>query len=134
MNETDRKAIHPYCTTMGLAAGGTLFTNGQPGTALYFIESGRLAVHKFTGFQEKMQVVALLDSGSIVGESSLIKDHYHTSKVTVIEDASLLCLDYQSFQKMLSDAPDLAYRLLQYVLGIVALRLEKTSARLAKIL
>ena len=134
MNDADRQAIRGYCTAKQLAAGTTLFENGEPGTTLYFIERGRLAVHKFTGFQNKMQVVALLDSGSVVGESSLVAAHKHKAKVTVIEDASLLCLERSSFQKMLNDTPELAVRLFEYVLGVMALRLEKTSSRLATIL
>ena len=134
MNDSDRQAIYEYCSAKQLAAGSTLFDVGQPGTALYFITSGRLAVNKFTGFQEKMQVVALLDSGSIVGESSLLAVHKHKAKVTVVEDASLLYLDKESFQKMVKDAPTLAHSLFEYVLEIMALRLEKTSARLATIL
>ena len=134
MDDADRQVIYGYCSARQLAAGDILFENGEQGTALYFIESGRLAVHKFTGFQDKMQVVALLDRGSIVGESSLVAAHRHKAKVTAIEEASLLCLERESFQKMMNDVPSLAIRLYEYVLGVMSLRLEKTSARLATIL
>ena len=134
MKESDRQALYAFCSEKSLGAGELLFDYGQPGKALYFIEKGRLAVHKFTGFQKKMQVVALLESGSLVGESALLDNHVHQSKVTVVEDCRLMCLGIQQYQKLQNEKPDLALWLFAFLLQITTLRLEKTSERLAQIL
>jgi len=131
---SDKQALYTFCSEKSLVAGELLFDYDEPGEKLYFIEEGRLAVHKFTGFQKKMQVVALLESGSLVGESALLDSHIHQSKVTVIEDCRLMCLSIQQYQKMQNETPDLALRLFAYLLQITTLRLEKTSERLAEIL
>lgn len=134
MEASDRKALYAFCSEKNLVVGDLLFDYDEPGEHLCFIEEGRLAVHKFTGFQKKMQVVALLEKGSIVGESALLDNHVHQSKVTVVEDCRLMCLGTQQYQKLQNEKPDLALRLFAYLLQITTLRLEKTSERLAQIL
>ena len=134
MDERDWQLIYSFCTTKSVSAGHVLFDYGEPGKTLYFIRGGRLAVHKFTGFQKKMQVVALLDRGAVTGESALLESHYHKTKVTVIEDTELLCLSVKNYQTLKNEQSELAFRLLEYLFSIISLRLEKTSERLAQIL
>lgn len=134
MDERDWQSVYAFCSVKSLVAGRVLFNYGEPGKAIYFIQGGRLGVHKFTGFQKKMQVVALLDKGSVVGEAALLDNHCHKSKVTAVEDSELFRLSIQKYQTLLNEQPELALRLLAYLFSITSLRLEKTSERLAQIL
>lgn len=134
MDERDWQSVYSFCSVERLVSGHVLFDYGDPGKALCFIQCGRLAVHKFTGFQKKMQVVALLDKGSVAGEAALLESHCHKTKVTAVEDSELLRLSVEKYQTLQSEQPDLALRLLAYLLSITNLRLEKTSERLAQIL
>lgn len=134
MDNRDRQFIYSFCSVVKLSAGDVLFDYGESGKALYFIEEGRLAVHKFTGFQKKMQVVALLDEGAVAGESVLLGKHCHKTKVTAIEESSLLSLSFEKYNALQVEHPELSLRFLSYLFKIVTLRLEKTSERLAQIL
>lgn len=134
MNEEDKSSIFSYCTEKRLSEGAVLFQYGEPSVTLYLLVEGRLAVHKFTGFQEKMQVVALLDGLAVVCESALLENESHKTKVTAIENSLLYCLTQEKYQLMQNENPDLAARFLKYLLHVVSLRLEKTSERLAHIL
>ena len=134
MEEHDRQSLYAFCTRETLSAGQVLFDYGELEKAVYFIEEGRLAVHKFTGFQEKMQVVALLDKGSIAGESAILEKYYHKTKVTAIEESVLFCLSADIYKTVVEEQPGLALRFLSYLLSITSVRLEKTSERLAQIL
>lgn len=134
MNESDKRSILSYCSEKRLSADEVLFEYGEPSLTLYLLAEGRLAVHKFTGFEEKMQVVALLDNATVVCESALLEKKYHKTKVTVIESALLYCLTQEKHQILQKENPALAARFLEYLLGVVSLRLEKTSERLAHIL
>lgn len=134
MNEGDKRSIFSYCTEKRLSTGTVLFEYGEPSLTLYFLAEGRLAVHKFTGFQEKMQVVALLDGPAVVSESALLKEKVHRTKVTAIENSLLYCLTQEKYQLLQKENSDLAARFLSYLLHVVSLRLEKTSERLAHIL
>jgi len=126
--------LFSLCTEKQLDSGATLFDYQEPAESVFFLKEGRLSVHKFTGFQEKMQVIALLDPGTVVGEAALLRTHTRKTRVTAIEESSLYCLDRKDFFKWQEKSPVLATRFLEYLLSIVTLRLEKTSERLARIL
>ena len=134
MNEGDKSSILSYCSEKRLPAGAVLFEYDEPSLTLYLLAEGRLAVHKFTGFQEKMQVVALLDNATVVSESALLTNAGHTTKVTAIESSLLYCLTQEKYHLLQKENPELAARFLGYLLRVVSLRLEKTSERLAQIL
>lgn len=117
-----------------ISAGKTLFDYDEPAETFYFLKEGRLSVQKFTGFQEKMQVVALFGSGAIVSEAALLPNHKHRTRVVAIEDCQLLCLAAKDYLQFKGDASDVVNSFMEFVFSIVSLRLEKTSERLAHIL
>jgi CRP/FNR family transcriptional regulator, cyclic AMP receptor protein len=134
---SDDEASHELSslfTEKTVAAGEVLFDYNDSAEEFYFLRDGHLAVHKFTGFLEKMQVIALLDPGAIVGEGAILQQHVRCTRVTAIEESRLFCLpkmDFFTFQKRF---PESGTQILKYLLSIVSLRLEKTSERLARIL
>lgn len=134
LDEEERRELLSLCSEEHLEAGSVLFDYQDPAGKLYFLKEGRLAVHKFTGFQEKMQVVALLDPGAVVGEAALLDNHIRKTRVTAIEASRLLCLEKKDFAALQKDSPKTVFLLLKYFFYITNLRLEKTSERLARIL
>lgn len=121
-------------TEKSAAAGDILFDHNDPAEAFFLLIEGRLAIHKYTGFLERMQVIALIDPGAVVGECSVLPRHKRTTRVTVIQDSKLLCLAKKDFVSFQEAFPKSSNAILQYLLSIVSLRLEKTSERLARIL
>lgn len=115
-------------------AGDLLFDYHDQAEKLYFLTDGQLAVHKFTGFLEKMQVIALLDPGAVVGEGAILQQHVRCTRVTAIVESRLSVLPRNDFLEFLKRFPESGAQVLQYLLFIVSLRLEKTSERLAHIL
>jgi len=118
-----------------LATGDVLFDySDSMADKMYFLSQGQLAVYKKTGFQEKMQVIALLDPGTIVGEGGLLERHQRETRVTAIKESRLWCLTRTDFTAFQLQYPVSAGLFLEYILARVILRLEKTSGRLARIL
>ncbi len=135
---TDQEAVGALSLVLDetdLAIGDVLFDySDSVADTMYFLSQGHLAVYKKTGFQEKMQVIALLDPGTIVGEGALLAKHRRETRVTAIQESRMWCLtrtDFTAFQKQF---PVSACLLLENILARVTLRLEKTSERLARIL
>lgn len=116
------------------AAGTEIFHQGDPAERLYFLISGRVAVQNQTGFGARTQVIALLDPGAPVGEKGLLGGGRRGATITAVNDCELLALTYESFDKLIGDAPPLAIKLLKWLLNRVSLRLEKNSQRLAHVL
>jgi CRP/FNR family transcriptional regulator, cyclic AMP receptor protein len=121
-------------TEKKVAAGDILFDYNDPADEFYLLTKGHLAVHKFTGFLKKMQVIALLDPGAVVGEGAILEKHVRNTRVTAIEESSLLGITKKDFFSFNKRFPENGSQILEYLLSIVSLRLEKTSARLARIL
>lgn len=134
LDADERSTLFSLCTEKQLDAGDSLFDYHESAATIFFLKEGRLAVHKFTGFQEKMQIIALLDPGTVVGEAALLHSHVRTTRVAAIEKSSLYCLDRKEFSNWQKKSPAMASRLLEYLFSVVTLRLEKTSERLARIL
>ncbi|MCF8055557.1 MAG: cyclic nucleotide-binding domain-containing protein [Desulfocapsa sp.] len=134
LDDGERRVLFSLFTEKQLNARAVLFDYNEPAESVFFLKEGRLAVHKFTGFQEKMQVIALLDPGAVVGEAALLQTHIRKTRVAAIESSSLYCLEREDFFRWQKKSPAMASRLLEYLFSIVTLRLEKTSERLARIL
>ncbi|MEN8199086.1 MAG: cyclic nucleotide-binding domain-containing protein [Thermodesulfobacteriota bacterium] len=134
LDEDERREILSLCDEKQLAAEQLLFDYQEPGETVYFLMDGRLGVHKLTGFQEKMQVIALLDPGAVVGEAALFGGHVRRTRVTAIEESRLLCLERKKIVGLQESSPQTAFHLVEYFFHVTHLRLEKTSERLARIL
>jgi CRP/FNR family transcriptional regulator, cyclic AMP receptor protein len=115
-------------------AGHILYKTDDPADCLYVLVAGKVAVQKFTGFGDRMQVVALLESGAPVGESGLLDSRRRGSIIAVIADAQLLSLSRQAFAVLSVGNPSLAVKVLKWLMGRITLRLNKSSERLAHVL
>ncbi|MGW8194149.1 MAG: cyclic nucleotide-binding domain-containing protein, partial [Desulforhopalus sp.] len=120
--------------SISFKAGTSLFRYGEQGDCMYFVVSGRVAVQNSTGFGERMQVVALLDAGAPVGEQGILGHVKRGSTVVAVKDSELLVLTRSAFEALVGENSLLAASFLQYLLGRVALRLQKCSERLAHVL
>ncbi len=133
----DEAAARTLCAELeplALPAGEKLYAGGQAADALYFLLSGRLAVQHPTGFAERMQVVALLDTGAPVGEGGLLADDRHAATVTAATACRLAVLHRAAFFRLVAGEPVLAIDLLRWLLSRNVLRLRKSSERLAQVL
>ncbi len=134
MQDDARHEFIGLLTEKKIRSGFVLFDHGDLADTLYFVMKGRLAVYKSTGFPEKMQVIALLDSGAVVGEAALMDGHLRKTRVTATQDSVVLCLGKDDFEIFARNFPHSALLFIKYLLLTVSLRLEKNSKRLALIL
>jgi len=134
---TDNKAQQEFIsllTEQRLASGTVLFEYDEPAEKLYFLKEGHLAVYKKTGFLQKMQVIALLDPGAVIGEAALLPKQVRNTRIIAIEESGLFYLERRHFLAFQKKFPESAFLFHEYLLAIISLRLEKTSERLARIL
>jgi len=104
---------------MRLQRGETLFREGDPGAALFLIESGEVRVLTRGGTHE----VCRLGPGEHVGEMSLIDPAPRSAAVVARCDTALWKLDREDFDSLCVSNPDL-YRLVAVAL---ARRLRDTT-------
>ena len=134
LDKADALALFCAMEIAEVQAGTLLYTVNDSANCLYVLISGRIAVQQQTGFGDRLQVVALLDPGAPLGESGLLDVQSRGATLTAVADSRLLVLSRQSFAEITTNTPSLAVKVLTWLLGRLALRLKKSSERLAHVL
>jgi CRP/FNR family cyclic AMP-dependent transcriptional regulator len=134
LTEKEQKIMLPYLQEIHLEKGGTLFRPGDTADGVFFLTKGQLGVQTKSGFEDKQQVVALLDPGAPVGEKGAAESGERGMTVVAIKDAMLLYLNSDDFEKIERSNPDIAIKILKKMLVIASLRLQSSSNRLAHVL
>jgi CRP-like cAMP-binding protein len=119
---------------VALKKGEMLFRKGDSADGVFFLEKGRLAILEDTGFNERTQVVALLDPGASVGEGGALGDSFRAAAVLAVEESLLYRLDHGSLVALGEHHPQILIRILKRLLYASNVRLQKSSERLAHIL
>lgn len=132
--DADVVRLFQVIESVEIKKSGILFDVGQEAEGLYFVISGKMAVQKETGFGARKQVVALLDRGAPVGEAGLLGGGLRGASVVAVEDTSLLYLSRKAFDEICEELPELGLVFFRWLLGLVSLRLKRSTERLAHIL
>lgn len=126
--------LREYCRSVKLEKGEYLFRQGDPVDGIYFLQNGRLAVRAETEFENRTQVIALLDPGAPIGRLEGVNDTRRGLSVIALETADLIHLSLEAYHRMESEKPQLALNLLKKLLVVTNIRLLECSKRLACVL
>ncbi len=88
-----------------------IFAESMPGKELYIIQKGSVKISKFVGGTEVL--LAVLKTGDIFGEMSLIENKPRSASAIAYEDAVLLAVNKENFGRMVSTQPQIISRLTQ---------------------
>jgi CRP-like cAMP-binding protein len=108
-----------------LEAGATLVPLGARLDSVWFVLEGALSVHTAAGAQ-----LALMGSGEIVGEMSLVDPAPTAVTVRVAGDATLLRISNDAVRAKLSADPAFAARFYRALCVFLASRLRSTTRRM----
>ncbi|NUM43365.1 MAG: cyclic nucleotide-binding domain-containing protein [Anaerolineales bacterium] len=105
-----------------IPAGTTLFREGDPGDALYFIVEGQLEISQLLG-ADKEVVLGVFQAGDYFGEMSLLDEKPRSATARAQTDSCLLALAKDDFDSLLDTHPALARKLTKAISN----RLRTTS-------
>ncbi|MDG4476390.1 cyclic nucleotide-binding domain-containing protein [Thiovibrio frasassiensis] len=108
--------------------------SGESGDFMGFLVEGKLAVKMEAIFHGKFILVAVLERGSLVGETSVVEEGYRHATVVATEQSRVLILSRENMERMLGEAPALGLKLLRRIIHVLGHRLGKASDRLSKLL
>ncbi|MBI4204415.1 MAG: patatin-like phospholipase family protein [Betaproteobacteria bacterium] len=109
-----------------LARGERLYLQGEPGTNMHILLTGRLQVRVKTEDGTE-RVVAHLQPGEAVGEMALLTGARRAATIVATRDCTLGALTRQDFDNIVSRHPDVFSHIARFVIG----RLTNTQARAA---
>lgn len=125
--ERELRAVAQATHPRRLAAGTVIFEEGQPGTELYIVISGRVDVVKGGA------TIASLGPGSNFGEMAMLDDPVRSATARTAEDTELMVISRQAFFALLRGNPPLAVKMLWNLLLRLSANLRQTSARVAEL-
>lgn len=118
------QAVVPHMTLRTLPAGEIVFDQGDPGDALYIIDSGRVAVMRTQ--QGRTTTLAHLGKGETFGEMALLTERTRTASVITVEPVSLWKILREDFERLIEASPGLR----EAVTRLMEDRDERTEALL----
>ena len=96
------------------SAGETVFSEGEPCTGLYVVESGQVRIFKSSpGGRE--QVLSVEGPGSSVAELPVFDGGGYPASVAALGDATLLFVSKQGFHALCMTHPEVALKVLRVV-------------------
>ena len=96
-----------------LPDGAILFREGEPGESLYVVLRGGVEVVKALG-RDSERVLALSGAGDLIGEMSLLDpDEHRSASARVRNEAEVVEMRRDDFEKLISRYPKLTFELLR---------------------
>jgi CRP/FNR family transcriptional regulator, cyclic AMP receptor protein len=92
-------------------AGSVIVSADEPGESLFVIARGKVKVVLY-GETGREIILSILRAGDFFGEMSLLDRQPRSANVVAIEDADLLSLDHEAFQRHLVSHPSTALAIL----------------------
>jgi CRP/FNR family transcriptional regulator len=96
------------------SAGETVFSEGEPCTGLYVVESGHVRIFKSSAGGRE-HVLSIDGPGSSVAELPVFDGGNYPASVAAIDEASLLFVSKQDFQALCVAHPQVALKVLRVV-------------------
>ncbi|KQX25899.1 Crp/Fnr family transcriptional regulator [Variovorax sp. Root434] len=118
-----------YLQPIDTGVGDVLIEQGTPDRSVFFIESGAISVHRVSS-KEQMRL-AVLTSGSVVGEGSFFSRQPHSANVVVTGAGRVWRLTAIRFAEMSNRQPNMALEIAMALGAVIAKRMAHRSKRVA---
>lgn len=110
--------------------GAVLFHEGDPGSHMLVLITGRVAIHK--GSDSGRHLLSYEGSGRIIGEMALLDRERRSATCIADGDCQLVTLSHEGLQELAGKHPALAYKFMFCVARLLSRRLRRTSGVLAE--
>lgn len=107
----DRQAREQLMEQVRYEPGEVVFQEGERGTAMCLIWSGRVAVLK--GDFDSPTILGFRGPGEIIGEMALLDNQPRSASVVALEPLRLLRIAREKLQEWMLSAPDISFSIMQ---------------------
>lgn len=128
LTEEELGSLAGHARIITYQRGQYLFHESQPRRAFGVVLRGRVQIQK--GPPSRPQVLYVLDKGASYGESSLLDEYPHSTSGVAIEDAEVLEIPREVFERLSTEQPPLYSKLISVAAQIIAGRLREANSRL----
>ena len=123
----DIDALAKACEVMELPTGAQVVKEGDPGDALFIVQTGVLEVSR--QIEGKTLHINLLSAGEFFGEMALIDGTPRSADITVKEAVQLVRLPVSAYGQLKKEAPATALKVADVLLKTLSFRLRRSVTR-----
>ncbi|MBI3450479.1 MAG: cyclic nucleotide-binding domain-containing protein [Acidobacteria bacterium] len=106
-----------------LRAGDLVFKEGDPGTEMYIVQSGKVEV--FSDSPRGRVTLSVMEKGDFFGEMALLDGAPHGASARAIDDVELIEINSTLFDRMIKGNVEIAVRMLRKL----SIRLRETDRK-----
>ncbi|MDX2506127.1 MAG: cyclic nucleotide-binding domain-containing protein [Gammaproteobacteria bacterium] len=128
LNAEDTDILSQYLFPKDLAMGGLVCKEGQHGSFLSFVTTGKLEIAKTLDGKEV--IIATIDEGDTLGEMALIDGLTRSATVRACRPSTILILRRDDFNTLLEKHPEVGIKILKGIARLLSLNLRKASAQI----
>lgn len=114
--------------------GETIFYENDPSESLYIIQVGSVEISKISDREgEEYVPLVKLNEGNIFGEISFLTDSRRSASAVASTHVVLYEMSKNDFDSIIEDHPELACKVYDAVLNVLAYRLRRTDKKLVNL-
>ena len=109
-----------------------IFSEGEPGAALYIIKDGKVDIYK--NYQEDNQILlASIESGTFFGELALFDESARSATVVAAKDTTLLALSKPDLATFSQKDPEIGFKISMRLGEILSTRLRVANSQIEEL-
>ena len=113
-------------------AGRTIFAEGGPGDAMFFVAEGRVSIQKTLDKEKKtFKTLAVMQEGDFFGEMALLEREPRSATAVAMVPTKLLVLPVEEVRQWLAGDARIPLRLFLPFLEALSVRLRETTREMA---
>lgn len=126
LGDEELSDIAACCESRLVSAGASVFEEGQPGTALYFLIDGRVSL-QLAGLPLEDAEILAVGPGDVFGESTFFSPGPHSIRAIAVSDLQLLVLERERYDQLLQSGNAAAGKLGVNAAELLGTRLQETD-------
>jgi len=123
------EVIARYMSVQSFEKGEHIFKQGEKQNFMAFIIDGKIEIVKESADSLEIIVVTLLPR-TYFGEMSFVDDEPRSASAIAKDDATLLFLSSESFERICEEHPKIGMKILKNIAKIISQRLRMTTGKL----
>lgn len=126
----DWEKLVAYTEHMRFKNGETVIRSGELDRSLYFVTDGRLDI-MLPQPNGGERLVRTISAPAVIGEMGFVEHRPRSMTIKGMTDGELLRLDYEAFERLAREEPQIAQNLLFELARVLSLRLRWATQALA---
>jgi CRP-like cAMP-binding protein len=133
LTKVECKTLEKLLTRKNIPEGNVVFLENMPGESLYIIKKGAVKISRMMASGREKTVV-VLGAEDIFGELAVFDEANRSVSAFVAEDAELLCLHKDDFERLCSENPVLALKISRNMIRLIGFRVRDSQDDYQKLL